>query len=173
MGEPPRLEAKPSGSSRYCRGMMEYRRSSHAVFRLRYHFVFSTRCRNPVLKGDITKETRKMAKEICRTHDIEIVKGHIRPEHIHVLLDVPPKMSPGKVMQAIKQKTSHYMLQESRRLRRECWGLHLWVRGYCVATNLPEIGGTNRAAAAQGATISRPADPDALARPVRASTWTV
>jgi putative transposase len=114
--------------------MAEYRRSSHAVFSLTYHFVFSTKCRNPVLKGDITKETRKMAKEICRTHDIEIVKGHIRPEHIHVLLDVPPKMSPGKVMQAIKQKTSHHMLQESRRLRREFWGLHLWVRGYCLAT---------------------------------------
>ncbi len=72
--------------------------------------------------------------EICRTHDIEIVKGHIRPDHIHLLLDVPPEMAPSKVMQAIKGKTSHRMLQDHRRLRKEFWGRHLWARGYFVAT---------------------------------------
>jgi len=96
--------------------------------------VFITKYRKPVLKGDIAKEIRKLTKEICRTHDIEIVKGHIRPDHIHILLDVPPKMSPSKVMQAIKGKTSHHMLQDNRRLRREFWGRHLWARGYFVAT---------------------------------------
>jgi putative transposase len=96
--------------------------------------VFITKYRKPVLKGDIAKEIRKLTKEICRTHDIEIVKGHIRPDHIHILLDVPPKMSPSKVMQAIKGKTSHHMLQDHRRLRREFWGRHLWARGYIVAT---------------------------------------
>jgi putative transposase len=96
--------------------------------------VFITKYRKPVLKGDIAKEIRKLTKEICRTHDIEIVKGHIRPDHIHILLDVPPKMSPSKVMQAIKGKTSHHMLQDHRRLRREFWGRHLWARGYFVAT---------------------------------------
>ncbi|MCP4901026.1 MAG: IS200/IS605 family transposase [bacterium] len=113
---------------------MEYRRSSHAVFRLRYHFVFITKYRKPVLKGDIAKEIRKLTMEICRTHDIEIVKGHIRPDHIHLLLDVPPKLAPSKVMQAIKGKTSHRMLQDHRRLRKEFWGRHLWARGYFVAT---------------------------------------
>jgi len=96
--------------------------------------VFITKYRKPVLKGDIAKEIRKLTKEICRTHDIEIVKGHIRPDHIHILLDVPPKMSPSKVMQAIKGKTSNHMLQDHRRLRRDFWGRHLWARGYFVAT---------------------------------------
>ena len=114
--------------------MGDYRRASHVVYRLRYHFVFITKYRKPVLKGDIAKEIRKLTREICRTHDIEIVKGHIRPDHVHLLLDVPPKMSPSKVMQAIKGKTSHHMLQDHRRLRREFWGRHLWARGYFVAT---------------------------------------
>lgn len=96
--------------------------------------MFITKYRKPVLKGDIAKEIRKLTREICRTHDIEIVKGHIRPDHIHLLLDVPPKMSPSKVMQAIKGKTSHHMLQDHRRLRKEFWGRHLWARGYFVAT---------------------------------------
>jgi putative transposase len=115
--------------------MVEYRRSSHAVFRLRYHFVFITKYRKPVLRGDIAKEIRKITREVCRTHDIEILKGHIRPDHIHLLLDVPPKMAPSKVMQAIKGKTSHRMLQDHRRLRKEFWGRHLWARGYFVATS--------------------------------------
>jgi putative transposase len=57
----------------------------------------------------------------------------MRPDHIHILLDVSPKMSPSKVMQVIEGKTSHHMLQDSRRLRRESWGRHLWAREYFVA----------------------------------------
>ncbi len=114
--------------------MGEYRRSSHAVFRLRYHFVFITKYRKPVLRGEIATEVRRITREICRTHDIEIVKGHVRPDHVHLLLDVPPKMSPSKVMQAIKGKTSHHLLQDSRRLRKEFWGRHLWARGYFAVT---------------------------------------
>ena len=114
--------------------MVEYRRSSHTVFRLRYHFVFITKYRKPLLRGEIATEVRRITREICRTHDIEIVKGHVRPDHVHLLLDVPPKMSPSKVMQAIKGKTSHQLLQDSRRLRKEFWGRHLWGRGYFAVT---------------------------------------
>ena len=114
--------------------MSEYRRSLHAVFRLRYHFVFITKYRKPVLKGDIAREVRDLTREICRTYDIEIIRGHIRPDHVHLLLDVPPKWSPSRVMQAIKGKTSHHLLQDRRKLRKEFWGRHLWARGYFVAT---------------------------------------
>ena len=113
---------------------MEYRKSSHAVFRLRYHFVFITKYRKPALRGDIALEVRRLIREICRSRDIEIVKGHIRSDHVHLLLDVPPSLAPSKVMQAIKGKTSHHLLQDHRRLRKEFWGRHLWARGYFVAT---------------------------------------
>ena len=112
----------------------EYRRSSHALYGLRYHFVFITKYRKPVLRGDIAREVRKIVREVCRTHDIEIVRGHVRPDHVHLLLDVPPKWSPSRVMQAIKGKSSHHLLQDHRRLRKEFWGRHLWARGYFVAT---------------------------------------
>ena len=114
--------------------MSEYRRASHVVFRLRYHFVFITKYRKPVLRSDIANEVRTLTREICRTYDIEIIKGHIRPDHVHLLLDVPPKWSPSRVMQAIKGKTSHHLLQDHRRLRKEFWGRHLWARGYFVAS---------------------------------------
>ena len=104
------------------------------MFRLVYHFVFITKYRKPVLRGDIALEVRSLIREVCRTHDIEIVQGHVRPDHVHLLLDVPPKWSPSRVMQAIKGKTSHHLLQDHRRLRKEFWGRHLWARGYFAAT---------------------------------------
>ena len=119
---------------RYYSDVTEYRRSSHAVFRLTYHFVFITKYRKPALRGEIGKAVRDLTREVCRSLDIEIVKGHVRPDHVHLLLDVPPRLAPSKVMQAIKGKTSHHLLQDYRKLRKEFWGRHLWARGYFVAT---------------------------------------
>ena len=75
----------------YTAEVSEYRKSSHAVYRLRYHFVFITKYRKPALRGEIGKEVRDLTREICRSLDIEIVKGHVRPDHVHLLLDVPPR----------------------------------------------------------------------------------
>ena len=115
--------------------MSTYRRSAHTVYRLTYHFCFLTKYRKPVLRGDIGLRARDLIRQICRSNDIEILKGHVRPDHVHLLLSVPPSLSPSRVMQAIKGKTSHKMLREYRRLNKECWGRHLWARGYFVCTS--------------------------------------
>ena len=115
--------------------MTEYRKSSHTTYLLHYHFVFTTKYRKPVLRGDVGKRVRELIREICRGMDITILRGHVRPDHVHLLLSVPPSHSPSRVMQAVKGKTSHHLLQDFRRLRREFWGRHLWARGYCVASS--------------------------------------
>jgi len=115
--------------------MSAYRKAAHTVHRCHYHFVFTTKYRKPVLRGEIALRVRELVREICRSNDIEIISGHVRPEHVHILLDVPPQLAPSRVMQAIKGKTSHHLLQEYRRLNREFWGRHLWSRGYFVATS--------------------------------------
>ena len=114
--------------------MATYRKSAHTVYLNQYHFVFITKFRKPVLKGEVAARLRELVREICRSNDIEILKGHIRPTHVHLMLSVPPSLAPSKVMQAIKGKTSHHMLKDSRLLRKEFWGRHLWARGYFVAT---------------------------------------
>jgi putative transposase len=115
--------------------MRTYRRAAHAVYELHYHFVFTTKYRKPVLRGDIAVTVRDLVRRICRANDIEILAGHVRPDHVHLLLSVPPQLAPSKVMQAVKGKTSHRLLQDSRRLRREFWGRHLWARGYFVCSS--------------------------------------
>jgi putative transposase len=115
--------------------MRELRRAAHAVYSLHYHFVFTTKYRKPVLVGEIGHSLRDLIREICRSEDIEILEGHVRPDHVHLLLSAPPQIAPSRVMQAIKGKTSHHLLQDHRRLRAEFWGRHLWARGYFVASS--------------------------------------
>ncbi len=114
---------------------MSYRKAAHTTYSLHYHFVFITKYRKPVLRGDVGKRMRALVREICRSNDIEILKGHVRPEHVHLLLSVPPRLAPSRVMQAIKGKTSNRLMRDFRVLQKEFWGRHLWARGYFVATS--------------------------------------
>jgi len=101
---------------------------------LHYHFVFITKYRKPVLKGDVAKRVRELIREICAAEDVEIVKGHVSADHVHLLLSMPPQVSPSRIMQAVKGKSSHHLVREFRALQREFWGRHLWARGYFACT---------------------------------------
>lgn len=120
---------------RYDARVSTYRKSSHTVYVLHYHFVFISKYRKPVLRGDVAVKLRELVREICRTNDIEILRGHVSRDHVHLLLSVPPHMAPSRVMQAIKGKSSHHLLRNFRALQKEFWGRHLWARGYFVASS--------------------------------------
>ena len=116
-------------------GVGDYRKGSHTVYRLHYHFVFTTKYRKPVLKGEIALRCRELIREICKSEDAEIIKGHVRPDHVHLLASLPPHKAPSQVMQAVKGKSSHHLMMNYRRLNREFWGRHLWARGYFACTS--------------------------------------
>jgi putative transposase len=112
-----------------------YRKGSHTVYRLHYHYIFTTKYRKPVFRGEIGKKLRDLIREICRINDVEIMAGHVRPDHVHLLVSVPPPLAPSRLAQAIKGKTSHHLLQNFRTLKKLFWGRHLWSRGYFVASS--------------------------------------
>ena len=112
-----------------------YRKGSHTVYQCHYHFVFIPKYRKPVLRGEVAVKLRDLVREICKSYDIEILKGHVRPDHVHLLLSVPPTISPSRVMNAIKGKSSIRLMRSFRELNRQFWGRHLWSRGYFVATS--------------------------------------
>jgi putative transposase len=97
--------------------------------------VFIPKYRKPVLRGEVAVALRDLVREICKSYDIEILKGHVRPDHVHLLLSVPPTMSPSRVMNAIKGKSSNRLMRNFREINRQFWGRHLWSRGYFVATS--------------------------------------
>src|SRR5260370_36633139 len=114
--------------------MSDYRKSAHTVYQLNYHFVFIPKYRKPVLRGDIALKVRDLIREICRANDIDILKGHVRPDHVHLLLSVPPNLAPSRVMQAIKGKTSNRLMRDFRALSKEFWGRHFCAGGFFVAS---------------------------------------
>ena len=114
--------------------MENYRKTSHSVYDLKYHLVWITKYRKPVIFGDVAIRLRELIREICKSLDIEIIKGHVSKDHVHLFVSVPPQMSISKVMGRIKGKTSRKMLSEYRRLAKEFWSRHLWARGYFAAS---------------------------------------
>lgn len=115
--------------------MENYRKTSHSIYDIKYHFVWITKYHKPVLIGDVAIRVRELIREICKTMDIEIIKGHVSKDHVHLLMSVPPYHSASVVMKRIKGKTSRKMLIESRILAKQFWGRHLWARGYFVASS--------------------------------------
>ena len=115
--------------------MERYRTGPHSRFDLKYHFVWITKYRKGVLAGEVGVRLRELVREVCRTYEIEILEGSISRDHVHVLLSCPPNISPSKVMQYIKGKTSRKLLMEFRHLQKMFWGRHLWARGYFVASS--------------------------------------
>jgi putative transposase len=114
--------------------MSEYRKGAHPVYQLHYHFVFVTKYRKPALKGEVALKCREIIRQVCNGEDAVVIKGHVRPDHVHIMLSLPPNVSPSRIMQAIKGKTSYILLMNYRALNREFWGRHLWARGYFVCT---------------------------------------
>ncbi len=115
--------------------MQHYRKTSHAVYDINLHLVWITKYRKPVLHGDVAIRLRELIREICKSMDVEIIKGHVSKDHLHILVSCPPNLAVSKLMQSLKGKTSRKLLSEYRSLSREFWGRHLWARGYFVASS--------------------------------------
>jgi putative transposase len=115
--------------------MKHYRKTSHSVYDIKYHFVWITKYRKPVLFGNVARRLRDLIREICKSMDVEILKGHVSKDHVHLFVSAPPTISVSKMMQLIKGKTSRKLLSENRVLMQKFWGRHLWARGYFVATS--------------------------------------
>jgi putative transposase len=115
--------------------MENYRTAAHTRFDIKYHFVWTTKYRKPVLSGPVALRARELIREVCKTNDIEILQGHVSKDHVHILVSAPPNMSASKIMQYIKGKSSRKLMMEFRHLNRTFWGRHLWSRGYFVTTS--------------------------------------
>jgi putative transposase len=114
--------------------MPEYRKGAHTVYDLQYHFVWVTKYRYKVLRGEVAERAREMIRQICMSRDIKILKGHVSVDHIHILVSCPPTLSPAKIAQYVKRASSRKLQDEFPHLKKRYWGQHLWARGYFCAS---------------------------------------
>ena len=115
--------------------MADYAHRGHTVTELRYHFVWVTKYRYPVLRGEIGLRTREVIRQVCEAREITILKGVVLRDHVHGYVSAPPHLAPAQMMQWIKGRTSRRLQEEFAELLRRYWGQHLWARGYFCATS--------------------------------------
>ncbi|MFT6337737.1 MAG: putative transposase [Halioglobus sp.] len=87
------------------------------------------------MSGEVARRTRELLREICKSNDVEILKGHVSTNHIHMFVSVPPHLSVSKLVQLLKRKRSRKLMSEFKSLSKQFWGRHLWGRGYFVASS--------------------------------------
>jgi putative transposase len=116
-------------------GKGKYLHKGHTVTDIKYHFVWVTKYRYPVLTRAVALRTRDIVREVCEAREITIIKGVVSKDHVHLFAACPPQLSPSKVMQWVKGRSSRKLQQEFEVLRRKYWGQHLWARGYFCASS--------------------------------------
>ena len=112
----------------------EYKKLSHVTYDCRYHVVWITKYRFKVIDDKIRNTLKWSIKHTCDSKGIEIIKGAVGEEHVHLYLHIPPKHSISDTMKWIKGKSSEKLLKSYERLSKQYWGRHLWARGYFVST---------------------------------------
>ena len=113
---------------------MGYRRGGHTLYDIRYHFVWVTKYRYHVLRGAVAERARELIRQSCLAMEIEIQKGHVSKDHVHILVSCPATLSPAEVMKSLKGRSSRKLQQEFPHLKKRYWGSHFWARGYFCAT---------------------------------------
>ena len=114
--------------------MTEYRQSGHAVWDIKYHLVWITKYRYKILHGEVGERARDLLRQICAAREVRILRGAVSPDHIHMLVVVPPQLAPAKLVQFLKGRSSRMLQRDFPHLRKRYWGQHLWARGYFCAT---------------------------------------
>ena len=111
--------------------MHDWQNLSHVRWECKYHVIVVPKYRKRVLYGKIRKGVGEILKDLCRQRGIEMIEGHLMPDHIHMCLSVPPKFSIAFAIGFLKGKSAVRIHRQILRNKRVT-GLHFWSRGYCV-----------------------------------------
>ena len=113
--------------------MEDWQRLSHVKWNCKYHVVIISKYRKRVIYERLRQKVGGIIRDLCRQKGIEIHEGHAMPDHIHLLLSIPPKYSVSNTIGFIKGKSAiriHRDLLKTKKMT----GLSFWARGYCVST---------------------------------------
>jgi putative transposase len=110
--------------------MVEYRKMSHRVSRMTVHLVWVTKYRYPVLQGDLQKRTKDLIVQICDSENVQILKGVVSKDHVHIHIEYRPSLSISVLMKKLKGRTSRVLQIEFPQLKKQYWGRHFWAVGY-------------------------------------------
>ena len=114
--------------------MGEYNKGSHTIYDIKYHIIWVTKYRYKVLNENIAVRLRELIRQGCDARGITIIQGSIGKDHVHLLIASSPSISPSKLVQYLKGRSSRLIQDEFSELKKKYWGQHLWARGYFCST---------------------------------------
>ena len=114
--------------------MDEYESLSHSRWECKYHVVLIPKCRRKTLYVSLRKHLGEVFRQLARRRESEILEGHLMPDHVHMLIAIPPKYAVSQVVGYIKGKSAIHIARVYGERRRNFVGQHFWARGYFVST---------------------------------------
>ena len=107
---------------------------SHSKWLCKYHIIFTPKYRRKIIYNKYRESIRDIIKSLCSYKGIEILEGHLMPDHVHLLLSIPPKYSVSSVMCYLKGKSSLLIFECHANLKYQFGNRHFWSIGYYVST---------------------------------------
>lgn len=107
---------------------------SHSKWRCQYHIVFAPKYRRQEIYGKIKEDVGKILRKLCQQKGVEIIEAELCPDHIHMLVSIPPKLSVSSFVGYLKGKSSLIIFDRHANLKYKYGNRHFWCRGYYVDT---------------------------------------
>ncbi len=114
--------------------MKDWRSRSHVKWDCKYHVVIVPKYRRRKFYGSLRSEVGQILRQLCRQKDIELVKDNALPDHVHLLLSVPPKYSIANTVGFLKGKSAIRINRDLGGVKGSLYSRAFWSRGYCVST---------------------------------------
>ena len=107
---------------------------SHTKWMCKYHIVFTPKYRRKIIYNQYKADIRDIIKQLCSYKGVEIIEGHLMPDHIHMLVSIPPKYSVSSFMGYLKGKSSLMIFEKWGNMKYKYRNREFWCRGYYVDT---------------------------------------
>ena len=107
---------------------------SHTKWRCKYHIVFAPKYRRQAIYGQIKRDIGVILRKLCEQKHVEIIEAELCPDHVHMLVSIPPNLSVSQFVGYLKGKSSLMIFDRHANLKYKYGNRHFWYRGYYVDT---------------------------------------
>ena len=114
--------------------MDEYESLSHSKWECKYHVVFIPKCRRKTLYGQLRQYLGEVFRKLAEQKESRIEEGHLLPDHVHMMISIPPKYAVAQVIEFIKGKSAIHLARVYGERKKNFVGENFWARGYLVST---------------------------------------
>ena len=107
---------------------------AHTKWVCKYHIVFTPKYRRKIIYYELRKDIQQIIRDLCKWKGVNIIEGHMMPDHIHLLVSIPPKMSVSQFMGYLKGKSAMMIFDRHAKLKYKFGNRNFWATGYYVST---------------------------------------